>query len=120
MQNAAGGSACGDPTMAVIASDPGNMRKIQPRIVSRLVSLLGVRSNSLNREFVGPLVQEIVVTVGIAGVDSDAKYKGMKVSSKAIIISCSQSSIPKKRRPRSIATRCKNSLRPSSNKLLTR
>jgi hypothetical protein len=68
--------------MSVIASDQGNMRKIQSRIVSRLVSLLGVRwSSSLNRGYVGPLVQDIVVTGGIAGVDSDAKYKDMKASS---------------------------------------
>ena len=68
--------------MSVIGSDQGNMRKIQSRIVSRLVSHLGVRwSSSLNRGYVGPLVQEIVVTGGIAGVDSDAKYKEMKAAS---------------------------------------
>ncbi len=72
MQNSACGSAGGDQMMAVIASDQGSMRKNQSRIVSRLVSLLGhgVRwSSALNRECVGPLVQEIVVTSGIAGVE---------------------------------------------------
>jgi hypothetical protein len=57
------------------------MRGIQSRIDSRLVSLLGVRwSSSLYRGYAGPLIQEIVVTGRIAGVDSDAKYKERKAA----------------------------------------
>jgi hypothetical protein len=69
--------------ISVIAKrDQGNMWKVQSRIVSRLVSLQAVCwSSSLNRWYVGPLVQEIVVTGGIAGVDSNAKYKDIKAAS---------------------------------------
>ncbi len=60
----------------------GNMRKIQARIVARLVQILGLRwASSLNSVQVGPLVQETDVTGGIAGVDSDAKYNALKLKS---------------------------------------
>ena len=66
----------------VIRADQGNMRKIQARICSRLVQILGLRwASSLHSAPVGPLVQEAVVTGGIAGVDSDAKYNALKLKS---------------------------------------
>ena len=58
------------------------MRKIQSRVVSRLVVLLGIRwSSSLHRGQVGPIVQNIVVQGALAGVSTDAKYRELKAAS---------------------------------------
>ena len=88
MQDAASGSGGGDQMIAVIASDQGNMQGIQSRIVSRLVSLLGVRwSSSLNRWYVGPLVEEIVVTGGIVGVRCEVqRHEGRKCERRLLFI----------------------------------
>ena len=66
----------------VINSGGGNMRKIQTRICSRLVQMLGIRwASSLQKAHVGPVVQDCVVSGGIAGVDTDAKYNALKLKS---------------------------------------
>ncbi len=101
------GSGGNDQLFTVIQSDQGHMRKIQARIVARLVQLLGMRwTSSLNRAQVSPLVPEIVVIGGIAGVDSDAKYNALKLKSvKCDLISYSKFSKPRTRRSSSIAIR---------------
>ncbi len=76
------GGTKGDQLISLIGKDQGNMRKIQAGVVARLCALLGVRwSSSLNLGHVGPMVQEIVVTAGLAGVDSNAKYIELKAAS---------------------------------------
>ena len=71
-----------DQLIAVLGSDQAIMRKIQSRVVSRLVVLLGIRwSSSLHRGQVGPIVQNIVVQGALAGVSTDAKYKELKAAS---------------------------------------
>ena len=76
------GSGGNDQLFHVINSNQGNMQKIQARIVPRLVQMLGIRwTSSLHKGHVGPLVQECVVSCGIAGVDTDAKYNALKLKS---------------------------------------
>jgi len=71
-----------DQLIAVLGSDQAIMRKIQSRVVSRLVVLLGIRwSSSLHRGQVGPIVQNIVVQGALGGVSTDAKYKELKAAS---------------------------------------
>ena len=71
-----------DQLIAVLGSDQAIMRKIQSRVVSRLVVLLGIRwSSSLHRGQVGPIVQNIVVQGALAGVSTDAKYRELKAAS---------------------------------------
>ena len=82
MQIQESGSGGNDQLVTVMTSNQGNMRKIQARIVPRLVQMLGIRwTSSLHKGHVGPLVQEAVVSCGIAGVDTDAKYNGLKLKS---------------------------------------
>ena len=78
MQIQESGSGGNDQLVTVITSNQGNMRKIQARIVPRLVQMLGIRwTSSLQKAHVGPVVQDCVVSGGIAGVDTNAKYNAL-------------------------------------------
>ena len=71
-----------DQLVAVLGSSQGLMRKIQSRLVSRAIALLGIRwSSSVHRAQIGPIVQSIVVQGGLGGIESDAKYKELKSAS---------------------------------------
>jgi hypothetical protein len=59
--------------------DQGTMRKIQAGCVAWLVNLLGIRwSGSLCRGQVAPIVQHIVISNGLGGIDSSDKYTACK------------------------------------------
>jgi hypothetical protein len=59
--------------------DQGMMRKIQGGRVSWLGNLLGIRwSGSLCRGQVAPIVQHVVISNGLGGIDSSEKYTACK------------------------------------------
>jgi hypothetical protein len=71
-----------DQLIAVLGNSQALMRKIQSRLVSRAIALLGICwSSSVHRAQIGPIVQSIVVQGGIGGIGSDAKYKELKSAS---------------------------------------
>ena len=72
----------GSDRLMELLADQGISRKIQSRVVSRLIVLLGMRwSSSLHRAQISPIVQSIVVQDALGGIDSDAKYKELKAAS---------------------------------------
>ncbi len=61
--------------------DQSVMRRLQSRVVSRIVSYLGIRwASSVQRWQISPIVQSIVVAGGLGGITSVGQYKEMKVA----------------------------------------